>query len=121
MNSEENRLETESNNTTYTPTHDEIAKEAYRLYEQNGHQEGHDLEYWLEAETTLGIRGEAKPEKVSMTPMEFAEAKEAHEGHHNEKFEQTRKNAATRQEIRQQTSAMRDAPRQSQRPQRRSA
>lgn len=120
MNSEENRLETESNNTTYTPTREEIAREAYRLYERNGRQEGRDLEYWLEAEKNLSIHGPAMPEKVSMTPLEFAEAKDAH-GSQNQKIEQIRKNAATREEIRQLTSPSREAPRQSQKPHRRNA
>ena len=35
------------------PTHDEIAKLAYSLYESGGRQEGHQTEDWLRAEQEL--------------------------------------------------------------------
>ena len=35
------------------PTHDEIARRAYAIFEQNGRKPGHDLENWLEAEGQL--------------------------------------------------------------------
>jgi hypothetical protein len=33
-----------------TPSHDQIAAEAYKLYLQNGCQPGHELDDWLRAE-----------------------------------------------------------------------
>jgi len=36
------------------PTHDEIARLAFQLYESRGRQDGHDLEDWLRAEELLG-------------------------------------------------------------------
>ena len=33
-----------------TPAHDEVAKEAYALYEKEGHPQGHDKQNWLAAE-----------------------------------------------------------------------
>ena len=35
------------------PTHDEIARLAYSLYESRGRQEGHQMEDWLRAEQEL--------------------------------------------------------------------
>ena len=36
------------------PTHDEIARLAFKLYESSGRQDGHDVEDWLRAEKELG-------------------------------------------------------------------
>lgn len=36
-----------------TPTHDEIAQLAYRLYECRGRQDGNDIEDWVHAEQIL--------------------------------------------------------------------
>lgn len=38
-----------------SPTHDEIARRAYRLYEERGGGHGRDWEDWLQAE--LELRG----------------------------------------------------------------
>lgn len=35
------------------PSHDQIAELAYFLYEKRGHEPGHELEDWLEAESRL--------------------------------------------------------------------
>ena len=35
------------------PTHDEIARRAYELFEKNGRIPGHDVENWLKAEQQL--------------------------------------------------------------------
>jgi hypothetical protein len=35
------------------PTHDEIARLAFSLYESRGRQNGHDIEDWLRAEQEL--------------------------------------------------------------------
>jgi hypothetical protein len=35
------------------PTHDDIARRAYQLYEQRGGVHGHDLQDWFEAEREL--------------------------------------------------------------------
>lgn len=34
-------------------THEEIARRAYELWEQSGHDEGNDRNHWLEAERQL--------------------------------------------------------------------
>ena len=39
-------------------THDEIARYAYLLREEDGKPEGHDVEYWVKAETLLYIEQE---------------------------------------------------------------
>jgi hypothetical protein len=127
MNSEENRQDWESSHPNNQPSREEISREAYRLYERDGRQEGRDLEYWLMAEKALMSGGadteaaESTAKEEPMSPMEFAESKEVHSGSGRQNPEQVRKNSATRQEIRQITSPFREAPRQSQRPQRRSA
>ena len=36
-----------------TPTYEEIAQLAYRLYECRGRQDGHDIEDWMRAEEIL--------------------------------------------------------------------
>jgi hypothetical protein len=45
---------------TALPTHDEIALEAYCLYEQSGAEDGHDLDHWFEAERRLRAREEGR-------------------------------------------------------------
>ena len=37
----------------HAPTHDEIARRAYEIYEADGCQPGRDVEYWLRAEAEL--------------------------------------------------------------------
>lgn len=34
-------------------THDAIARAAFRLYQQQGSQDGHDLRHWLDAEVLV--------------------------------------------------------------------
>ena len=36
------------------PTHEEIARRAYELWQRNGCQPGRDVEYWCQAEHELG-------------------------------------------------------------------
>jgi hypothetical protein len=38
------------------PSADEIAAEAYRIYCERGHEDGRDMEHWLEAERRLSGR-----------------------------------------------------------------
>ncbi len=38
------------------PTNEEIAREAYAIFEANGWSHGHDIEHWLEAERRLQAR-----------------------------------------------------------------
>ena len=42
--------------TSSTPTHDEIAAQAYQIYLREGCAEGHDLDHWLRAEAELRQR-----------------------------------------------------------------
>lgn len=39
--------------TVDPPTHDQIARLAYQLYEDCGYPDGRDVEFWLEAERQL--------------------------------------------------------------------
>lgn len=36
-----------------TPSDQKVPRRAYELWEQHGHQDGHDQEYWYEAEREL--------------------------------------------------------------------
>jgi DUF2934 family protein len=40
-------------NETTTPSHDDVARRAYELFEARGGENGHDLEHWLDAEREL--------------------------------------------------------------------
>ena len=40
-----------------TPAHDAVAKEAYALYEKEGHPQGHDKQNWLAAEAKMSGHG----------------------------------------------------------------
>jgi hypothetical protein len=42
-----------SRNSTTTPSHDDVARRAYELFEARGGEPGHDLEHWLDAERQL--------------------------------------------------------------------
>jgi hypothetical protein len=37
------------------PSHDEIAERAFHLFSAGGNIPGHDVEYWLQAETQLTV------------------------------------------------------------------
>jgi hypothetical protein len=54
-----------SSMTSSTPTHDEIAAQAYQIYLREGCAEGRDLDHWLRAEMELRERtngnGHAEP------------------------------------------------------------
>ena len=39
------------------PTHEDIARRAYQLFEDRGREHGHDLEDWLQAERELRDQG----------------------------------------------------------------
>ena len=105
-----------------SPSHDAIEEAAYRLYQARGCQEGHDLEYWLEAEQMLS----AAHQPESLTPSEYAASQDAQGNLESPSralppTQKNRRNTATRHEIRQISSAVRQPPRQSQRPQNHSA
>jgi hypothetical protein len=40
---------------TSTPSHDEIQRRALELWEQRGRPEGHDAEFWTQAERELAL------------------------------------------------------------------
>jgi len=46
----------------YKPTHEEISRRAYMLFEQSGCIPGRDLENWLAAEAQLNVNGGHKSE-----------------------------------------------------------
>ena len=41
------------NETSFTPSPDEVARKAYFAYENNGSLPGHEVQHWLEAEAQL--------------------------------------------------------------------
>ena len=41
--------------STSTPSHDEIKQRALELWEQRGRPEGHDAEFWTQAERELAL------------------------------------------------------------------
>ena len=42
--------------TAAPPSHKEIARRAYEIYIENGRRQGHEVEYWLQAEQELKNR-----------------------------------------------------------------
>ena len=54
----------EASSTTRESTDDEIRSLAYQLYCEGGYQDGRHLEYWLEAERRVMVRGKAHLRKV---------------------------------------------------------
>ena len=52
------------------PTHDEVAKRAYAISEQEGHPPGHAEQDWLEAEAQLQHAGSDQPREhgILLTP-----------------------------------------------------
>lgn len=75
--------------TNTTPTHDEIAAQAYQIYLREGCPEGRDLDHWLQAEielraSTNGIENgngvhpaTAAPERAERQPGARATRQEA--------------------------------------------
>ena len=47
------------------PTHEDIARRAYALFEENGREPGHEMEHWLAAESQLMAARKAKTEPRS--------------------------------------------------------
>jgi hypothetical protein len=45
-----------TSSTNWTPTHDEIAAQAYQIYLREGCVEGRDMDHWLRAESELRER-----------------------------------------------------------------
>src|SRR4051812_11236401 len=50
--------------TSSTPTHDEIAAQAYQIYLREGCAEGRDLDHWLRAEEELRQRSNGNGQYV---------------------------------------------------------
>ena len=48
--------------TAFAPSPEAVARRAYRIYESQGSQPGHEVEHWLEAEAQLfaGIEHETQ-------------------------------------------------------------
>ena len=46
---------------TQAPTHDAIAKRAYEIYAQHGHQKGHCNQHWQQAEKDLKHQAQTNP------------------------------------------------------------
>ena len=56
-------------NSNHRPTHEEIAKVAYAIFEKNGKIPGRDQENWLEAEAQLLAAGRsAQPRPAASAP-----------------------------------------------------
>lgn len=119
--------------TTEEPTHEQIAAEAYRLYLARGCQDGHATEDWQLAEQLLREKHhhaaaithpapEADPAWDTIHLDARHDVKhEPHHDNHNSTFARDERGSAGREEIRRQSSAMRPAARQSQRPNEHSA
>lgn len=116
------------------PTNEEIAALAYKYYVEGGRQENQALENWLRAETLLsqgaqetaspggsggpGIEGAVspRPEIASAAASASGRSKSTNPRDDHEKpFARDERGSAGREEIRQQTSSLRSAPRQPQR------
>ena len=54
------------------PTHDEIARLAYYLFEEGGGQHGHDVEHWLQAQAHLCTDSK----HAGSSPKEFGKSNE---------------------------------------------
>jgi len=52
------------------PTHDEIAKRAYAIFEKSGRVPGRDLQNWLEAETHLRTAERAPQQAASASGIQ---------------------------------------------------
>ena len=46
-------MQKQSTDSNHRPTHEEIAKVAYTIFEKNGRIPGRDVQNWLEAEAQL--------------------------------------------------------------------
>jgi hypothetical protein len=57
------------------PSHEEIAKRAYEIFEQSGREPGRDMENWLAAETELS-RGQKPQISGAVKPMAKAQYRE---------------------------------------------
>jgi len=53
------------------PSHDEIERRAYELYERRGHENGHDCDDWLLAEAQLRS-AEAPADPLAVTDVTAA-------------------------------------------------
>jgi hypothetical protein len=108
---------------------EEIAVEAYRLYLARGCQEGHAADDWAQAEQLLrekhhraaAITQPAADEDQSSWDTIHIRADhdtqhEPRHDNHNSSFARDERGSAGREEIRRQSTAMRPAARQSQRP-----
>jgi len=47
-----------------TPSHDDVARRAYELFEERGREPGHDLEHWLDAERQLSQTFPSDPGRI---------------------------------------------------------
>jgi hypothetical protein len=52
------------------PINDQIRARAHQLWEQAGHPEGRDREFWLQAELDLKKEAAANPDEKSKTFLE---------------------------------------------------
>jgi hypothetical protein len=66
---------TQSSSTHRHPTPEEIAREAYLIYQANGCQDGRDQDDWYEAETRLC--GPTASRQTASTPQQAAAQLEA--------------------------------------------
>lgn len=63
-----------TSNTDFKPTSEDIATAAYHLYVESGYQDGHDQEHWLRAENLLTQKAK------SVSNAQVAESKPANAG-----------------------------------------
>lgn len=61
---------TPAGGTGRAPAHDEVARRAYELWQQEGCPEGHALKHWIEAEKQLhGLRLSAVAESAVLESL----------------------------------------------------
>jgi hypothetical protein len=65
--------------TTIHPTHEEIAQQAERLWQDRGCPQGQDEEIWLEAENQLNNQPSDEPRQTSALSVERVKAETAAE------------------------------------------
>jgi len=94
------------------PLHDQIAAAAYRLYLENGRQDGRDWEHWFRAEELLR-RQAARPARDQVQPNAPQEVRPLDPREYP--FARDKRGSAKREEIRQRALPMHPAARQTRR------
>lgn len=93
--------------------HDQIAAVAYHLYVENGRQDGRDWEHWFRAEELLEQQAARPPRDQAVQPNPLQQVRPL--ASRENPFARDKRGSANREEIRQRTTQVHSAARQSQR------